>query len=83
MYFFIRLSVPGTTIEAGAPVSIDVNDRLLEIGTVKSVKNKKDGQYVTIKAYIPTSVDTSTLKRLQFNRKGVRKLKPGEYDTFV
>jgi hypothetical protein len=83
MYFFVRLSGAGTTIEAGAPVSIDITNRLLEIGTVKNVKNKKDGLYLTVQAYMPTSVDTSTLERLEFNRKGVRELRPGEYDTFV
>ena len=82
MYFFVRLSGTGTTIEVGDPVSIDVTNRLLEIGTVKSIKNKKDGLYLTVQAYIPTSVDISTLERLQFNRKGLRELKPGEYDTF-
>lgn len=83
MYFFVRLPGAGTTIEVGAPVSIDVTNRLLEIGTVKNLKNKKDGLYLTVQAYKPTSVDNSTLERLQFNRKGVRELKPGEYDTFV
>ena len=82
MYFFVRLPGAGTTIEVGAPVSIDISDRLLEIGMVKNVKNKKDGLYLTIQAYIPTSVDLATLERLQFNRKGQRELKPGEYDTF-
>lgn len=83
MYFFVRISGPETLIEVGAPVSINVTDRLLEIGSVKSVKNKKDGLYLTVQAYKPTSVDNSTLERLQFNRKGQRELKPGEYDTFV
>jgi hypothetical protein len=83
MYFFIRLPITGATIEEGAPVSIDISNRLLEIGMVRKVKNKKDGQYLTVQAYMPTSVDISTLKRLNFNRKGVRELKPGEYDTFI
>ena len=47
------------------------------------IKNKKEGQYLTIQAYMPTSVDLATLERLNFNRKGVRELKPGEYDTFI
>jgi hypothetical protein len=83
MYFFVRLPVVGATIEKGAPVSIDISNRLLEIGTVRKVKNKKEGQYLTVQAYMPTSVDISTLERLSFNHKGVRELKPGEYDTFI
>jgi hypothetical protein len=82
MYFFVRLPAAETTIGVGAPVSIDVNDRLLEIGTVSSVKNKKDGQYLTVKAYVPTTADTPTLQRLNFNHKGLRNLQPGEYDIF-
>lgn len=83
MYFFIR--VPGTppTVQVGAPVSIDISNRLLEIGTVKSVKNKKDGLYLTVQAYLPTTADKPTLSRLNFDRKGQRQLRPGEYDTFV
>lgn len=82
MYFFIRLPAAKTTIEVGAPVSIDVSDRLLEIGTVSSVKNKKDGQHLTVKAYMPTTADITTLARLHFNNKGLRNLQPGEYDIF-
>ena len=83
MYFFVRLPVAGAIIEKGSPVSIDISNRMLEIGTVRKIKNKKEGQYLTIQAYMPTSVDLATLERLNFNRKGVRELKPGEYDTFI
>lgn len=82
MYFFIRLPVAKTTIEVGAPLSIDVNNRLLEIGTVRKVKNKKDGQYLTVEAYKPTTADATTLERLNFDKKGIRILKPGEYGIF-
>lgn len=83
MYFFVRLPISGATIEVGAPISIDINNHMVEIGTVKKIKNKKDGLYLTVQAYIPTTADLSTLERLQFNRKGVRELRPGEYGTFI